>query len=145
METNKAKHYETNKFVSVLFYTAILWPFLIIYIMYVLSSRIKELWPIIVFFCIFGFSMEYAAIKFWKVNITIDEKGIEIRRSKHIQKAEWVDIVELKMYVYGAGEFFYNLKKKDKKIIGFTSSIRNCDELVKEIESHTGLKFKTRI
>lgn len=145
MEINKTKHYETNRFVSVLFYTAILFPFLVIYITYGISSPIEKLWPALLFFYVFAFPMEYAAIKFWKVNITIDEKGIEIRRSKQIQKAEWANIAELKEYIYGAGEFFYNLKTKDKKIIGFTSSIRNRDDLLKEIENRTGLKFKTRI
>ena len=145
METNRVKHYETNRFVCVSFYLAILWPPLIIYITYISSSPIEELWPLLVFIYIFAFPMEYFAIKLWKVNITIDEKGIEIRRSKQIQKAEWANIAELKEYIYGAGEFFYNLKTKDKKIIGFTSSIRNRDDLLKEIENRTGLKFKTRI
>lgn len=89
--------------------------------------------------------MEYAVIKLWKVNIMIDEKGIEIKRSNLIDKVEWTEIVELKEYVYGAGETSYVLKLRNKKILGFTSSIENCDDLLKEIENHTGLKFKQRI
>ncbi len=139
------KYYQTNKFKSVLFYVAILLPFLIILITFVMLPHIKEYWSALLFFYIFVLPMEYVAIKYWKVNIIINEEGIEIKSSKRILKTEWANIIELKELLFGQGEFFYELKTKDKKKIGFTSSIENCGDLLREIENRTGLKFKQRL
>lgn len=144
---NNVKHYQTNKFKSASFYVSIFLPFLIIYFT-ILSIRygrnLQDIIPLL-FFYIFVLPIEYALIKLWKVSITIDVKGIEIKRSNLINKAEWTEIIELKEYVYGAGETSYMLKTRSKKVLGFTSSIEECSDLLKEIESRTGLKFKQRL
>ena len=145
MQINKVKYYRTNKLKSVSFYFSILFLFLIILLTSVILPHSKEYWSALVFFYIFAFPIEYAAIKLWKVNIVIDEKGIEIKRSKLVEKTEWTEIIELKEYVYGAGETSYMLKTRNKKILGFTSSIEKCSDLLREIESRTGLKFKQRL
>ena len=147
MEINKVKHYQTNKFKSISFYVSILLPFLIIYLTIVTfrySRNFLDILPLLVFY-IFILPIEYAVIKLWKVDIVIDKKGIKIKRSKLIDRADWTEIVELKTYLYGAGETSYMLKTKNKKILGFTSSIENYNHLLKEVEQRTGLKFKQRL
>lgn len=139
------RDYITNKFKSVLFYVAILLPGLIIFITCLLFSNIKEYWFALVFFYLFTLPMEFAAIKYWRVVVTTDENGITIKSSNLLYKAKWTDIIELQELLFGAGELSYILKTKDKKKLTFSSSIENCEELLKEIEYHTGLKFKQRL
>lgn len=139
------KHYTTNYLVSVAFYFVWVWPIVIVIITIPMIRDLKNTWPAMLVFypvCIF---LEFLAIKYMRKDIVIDDEGITITSSQHVQKAHWSDIVELKEYLFGQGELFYDLIAKDKKKVGFTSSLKNIDDLLHEIETRTGLKFKQRL
>ena len=144
MEINDIKSYKTNKG-KFLFFSAILFPAIAIIITIPMLREIKNSWPAMVFFYLFFFILEFFIIRYGKTEIILDKEKISIKRSNKIKQAGLSDIIELKEFLFGPGELFYELKTKDKKILGFSSVVENCDDLLKEIESRTGLKFKQRL
>lgn len=139
------KRYTTNYLTSVAFYFAWLWPVIMGIILIFWLRDFKNNWLLILIFYPLWVFLEFLAIKYMSKDIIIDKAGIAITSSNHIQRANWSDIIELREYLFGQGELFYELITKDKKKVGFTSSIKNCGELLKEIENRTGLKFKQKL
>ncbi len=89
--------------------------------------------------------LEFFAIKYRKIEVTLDGVGITVKSANLVYKADWNEIIDLKEFLFGQGQFLYELKTKNNKKISFNDSIENCSDLLKEIESRTGLKFKQRL
>jgi len=146
------KHYKTNYLKS--FFIIFLVPIVALVITIPLLRDFKNSWPAILFgYPIFLF-IEFLVIKYRKVEVTIDDEGIEIKRWREATKAKWSDIKRFEVSLYNwSGGLSYSLIVTDKllfgfvvtdsrKILGFSDSLENCDDLIREIENHTGLKLK---
>ena len=139
------KIYTTNYFRSVLFYASILVPLVVILITIPMVKDLKNSWPAIVIFYPLFFLLEFLFIRYMKTVVTIDDEGMCLRNHNLSYEAQWSEVVQLREYLFGQGELFYELLTKDNKKISFSSSIEDCSDLLKEIEEHTKLKFKQRI
>ncbi len=138
-----SKYYKTNNLKSVFFYLSFFLPILMIYFAILMLPSIKKYWPALVFLYMFFIPLEFIAIKYRKTEVNIDDNGIEIKSGNKISKANWNEITKFEVLLFNWGwELSYQLVTKDKKILGFGDSLHNYDDLIKEIESRTGLKLK---
>jgi len=107
---------------------------------------LKENWLSLIFAYFFISLLIIIILYYRQVVIAINEDGIEIKYGDNLNKAKWSDIIELKELLFApGGELSYKLITKNKKSLVFTTAIRNCDDLIREIETRTGLKFKQRL